>query len=171
MFDVARPAGKTSTRSRPQSPVTLTVPFPKPVPIAAVQLQLLPLITCETAKGCKCACPSLSLPVSFPFSVCVWGGSSNMLPANSFSFHFSWHFYARMINYAILHLLQPELPPHHPPCPRGAALRSLSHQSASTLALSGNRRRLVPQLNFTAGVKVPQLAAIKKGCNQGWQHE
>lgn len=75
-----------------------------------------------------------------------------------------------MINYAILHLLQPELPTYTP-CPRGFALRSLSHQSASTLALSGNRRRLVPQLNFTAGVKVPQLAAIKKGYNQGWQNE
>lgn len=167
MFDVARPAGKTSTRSRPQSPVTLIVPFPKPVPIA-VQLQLLPLITCETAKGCKCACPSFSFPPAL--CVCVWWCSSNMLPANSFSFHFSWHFYARMINYAILHLLQPELPAH-PPCPRGAALRSLSHQSASTPALSGTRRRLVSQLNFTAGVKVPQLAAIKKGYNQGWQHE
>lgn len=120
-------------------------------------------------KGVNVRVPLFSL--SLPLNVCVWGGSSNMLPANSFSFHFSWHFYARMINYAILHLLRPELPPLHPPCPRGAALRSLSHQSASTLALSGNRRRLVPQLNFTAGVKVPQLAAIKKGCNQGWQHE
>lgn len=151
-------------RSSNQIPVPpVRVPSPKPIPIA---VQCAAAVAADhSPKGCKCACPSPT-----PLPLFLFLSLRNMLATQRF---ISVDIFMRVwliMQFCSCH--QTGLPPH-PHLQRvrvKVSIASISFNPGFKWQ-PGNRRRLVPPLNFTAGVKVPQLAAIKKGCNQSCQHE